>query len=285
LAYAVSYFRTLRKIVEEPDIVPGFRSGWLPHFGGLFETAVVQFSVRSLLRSRQHRMIFAFYLGTGFAFGILLLNAPREVSGPLAGGTWDPLSVPMLASTTLLMGFWVVGARVMFSLPLDLRANWIFRVMPFVAGYRCMIARRRALFALSVAPALTISAAVLFSLWPWKQAAAHLAVLGLLGIILAEFSLDGVLKIPFACSYLPGRSNFHLTFLLWIFLLVALILEAADKERKAFQSPAATIAVLASLGGVAAFCILRNNWLASPSRAELRFEEIPPDQLVSLDVS
>jgi len=33
----------------------------------------------------------------------------------------------MIASTILLIGFWVVGARVVFSLPLDLRANWIFR--------------------------------------------------------------------------------------------------------------------------------------------------------------
>jgi len=147
-----------------------------------------------------------------------------------------------------------------------------------------MTARRRALVVLSVAPVWTISAAVLFSLWPWKQAAMHLAVLGLLGIILAEFSIEGVLKIPFSCSYLPGRSNFHITLLLWIFLLAALILEAADNERKALQSPGATIAVLASLGAAAAFCILRNNWLASPSRAELRFEKIPHDQLVRLDV-
>jgi hypothetical protein len=100
MAYAASYFRTLRKIVEQPDISPAFRSGWLPHFGGSFETAIVQFSIRSLLRSRQHRMIFAFYLGMGLALAILFLNAPPELSGPDAGGPWDTLSVPLLASTT-----------------------------------------------------------------------------------------------------------------------------------------------------------------------------------------
>ncbi len=67
-AYAASYFRTLRKIVEEPDIARGFQKAWLPRFGGSFETAVAHFSIRSLLRSRQHRMIFAFYLGVGVAF-------------------------------------------------------------------------------------------------------------------------------------------------------------------------------------------------------------------------
>jgi CubicO group peptidase (beta-lactamase class C family) len=284
-AYAASYFRTLRKIVEEADISPGFRGGWLPSLGGLLETAIVQFSIRSLLRSRQHRMIFAFYLGVGFAFAILFLNAPQEMGGPAAGGPWDPLSVPMLASTIMLMGFWVVGARVVFSLPLDLRANWVFRMTPLRAAFRCLRARRRALFALSVAPAWTLSAAVLFSLWPWKPAAEHLAALGLFGIVLAEFSFDGVQRIPFTCSYLPGKSKIHLTFWLWIFLVFFGVVEAAVNERTAFESPAATAALLAGMGIAAVFCILRNNRLAAASDVELRFEEIPPDRLLSLNLS
>jgi len=92
VAYAASYFRTLRRIVEEPDVSPAFRPGWLPRFTGSFETAIAQFSMRSLLRSRWHRMIFAFYLGVGFAFPILFLGAPSEVSGPTAAipGTSHP---------------------------------------------------------------------------------------------------------------------------------------------------------------------------------------------------
>jgi hypothetical protein len=212
-AYAASYFRTLRKIVEEPDVTPGLRGGWLPRFGGSFETAIAQFSIRSLLRSRQHRMIFAFYVGVAFGFALLFLNAPPEITGPGAGSPRDPLSVPLLASTILLMAFWVMGARAAFSLPLDLNANWIFRAMPFGPGPRCLTARRRALIALSVAPAWALSAAVLIPLWPWRLAAAHLAALAFFGIILAEFSFDGAQKIPFTCSYLPGKSRIHLSVL------------------------------------------------------------------------
>ena len=146
-------------------------------------------------------------------------------------------------------------------------------------------ARRRALFILSVATAWVLSAAVLFSVWPWRLATVHLAALAFLGIILAEFALDGAQKIPFTCSYLPGKSNLHLTFWLWVFLLVVGIVGIAVNELKALESLAASAAVLAGLGIAAAFCTLRNNWLALPSNAELRFEEIPPDQLVSLDLS
>jgi len=285
VAYAASYFRTLRKIVEEPDIAPGLQHAWLPRFGGAFATAIVQFSIRTLFRSRQHRMIFAFYLGVGMAFSLLFLNAPLDLSGPTTGDQWHQPSVPLLASTIVLMGFWVVGARVVFSLPFDLRANWIFRVMPFCAGRACLKARRRALLALSVAPAWAISALVLLSLWPWRVAAAHLAVLGFLGIFLAEFSFSGAQKIPFACSYLPGRSHINVTFLLWIYMVFGGVVACSVGERNALASPTATAAILAGLGAVALFAVLRNNWLAHPSQAELRFEEVPPDQLLGLELS
>jgi CubicO group peptidase (beta-lactamase class C family) len=287
-AYAASYRRTLRRIVEEADIAPGFRKTWLPRFGGSFETAIAQFSVRSLFRSRQHRMIFAFYLGVGLAFAMLFMNAPRELSGPSAGEPLDPWrqpGVPLLASTIAMMGLWVVGARVAFSLPLDLRANWIFRMMPFRAGPHCLRARRRALFALSVAPAWAISAALLFALWPWRPAVLHLAALACLGVILAEFSLSGVQKIPFACSYLPGRSHIHITFLFWIYMLVTGIVGAAIGELQALERPAVFAVVLAVLGIGALLAMLRNNWQACPSRAELRFEEEPPDRLLTLGLS
>jgi CubicO group peptidase (beta-lactamase class C family) len=285
LAYAASYYRTLRKIVEEPDIAPAFRSGWLPRFGRSFETAIVQFSIRGLLRSRQHRMIFAFYLGAAFSFAIFLLNAPPEITGPGVGGPWDTLSIPLLVSTILLMGLWVVGARVAVSLPLDLGANWIFRTTPFRAGAQCLRARRRALLALSVAPALALTAAVLLAIWPWRPAAEHLAALGCFGVILAEFSFDTAQKIPFTCSYLPGKSNIHVTFWLWFFLIFMGIIGAAVNERKAFESPAATAALLGSLGILALFCILRNNRQARPICAELRFEEVPADQVLGLNLS
>ena len=68
VSYTLSYWRTLRKIVEEPDITPGSpRLSWLPRFGTQHQTAIGQFSVRTLARSKQHRLILGFYLGIGLA--------------------------------------------------------------------------------------------------------------------------------------------------------------------------------------------------------------------------
>ena len=59
---------------------------------------------------------------------------------------------------------------------------------------------------------------------------------------------------------------------------------AAVSERKALESPAATAAILSSLGIAALLAVLRNNRLARPSLPELRYEEVPPDKLLSLEL-
>ena len=60
-AFLFSYVRTLRRIVEQPDIVAGTRRlNWLPRFGNSMETVVTRFCIRSLSRSRQHRVCFRF---------------------------------------------------------------------------------------------------------------------------------------------------------------------------------------------------------------------------------
>jgi hypothetical protein len=120
----------------------------------------VQFAVRTVLRSRLHRMLLAFYLGIGFAVTIFFLCSRRS-KGTGSGVDHESLhqvSAPLLASSIVMMGFWTVGARVVFSMPLDLRANWVFRVTPVRTGPALLQARRRSLFALAVAPMWLCSA-------------------------------------------------------------------------------------------------------------------------------
>ncbi len=286
-AYGLCYFRSLRKIIEEPDIMPGSRrERWLPSFGTSLETAIVQFSIRTLLRSRQHRMILAFYLGIGFAVTVLLLKSPiaREISNTTASDPWHEVSVPLLAASLILMGFWVVGMRAVFSLPLDLPANWIFRMMPLRAGSNCVAAMRRSLWVLSVGPAWGSSAVVFLTLWPWRAALGHLILLGLVGVTVAEFCLQGDQKIPFTCSWLPGKSNFHIAFWLCVLLILEIVLRIADLERRALESPA----VYAAVVGVSALLVTVIGWRKSRSAEakteSIQFEEVPSWQLTTLNL-
>jgi hypothetical protein len=111
-ACLLSYLRTLRKIVEEPDIVPAARAiGRLPSFGNPPVTAIVQFAVRTLLRSRLHRMLLAFYLEIGFAITIFFLRSlavQKELEAASITNPWHQVSAPLLASSIVMMGFWIV---------------------------------------------------------------------------------------------------------------------------------------------------------------------------------
>jgi hypothetical protein len=122
------------------------------------------------------------------------------------------VTAPMLVSTFLILCAASLGTRTVLSLPLDLRANWLFRITPAPGGANCLSAIRRALLTLTVFPVVAGSAAVLLWLWPWTPVAQHLLVLALIGGLLSDVSLKGFRKIPFTCSYLPGKSQVHMLF-------------------------------------------------------------------------
>jgi CubicO group peptidase (beta-lactamase class C family) len=265
VSYALAYARTLRQVVEAPEIAPsvsGLR--WLPPFGGPLATAVTQFSIRTLMRSRQHRLILAFYLGVAFALILFFLRTP-------AAG-----SEPAFPATVLTMGFVVAGMRVVFALPLDLRANWMFRAAPLEGGDAMLRARRRALLALAVAPIWMGSAALCWWMLPWRLAAGHAVVLGLVGVAVAEAALFGPVKIPFACSYLPGKSNIHVTFWMCLMGIEALVAKATEAEQWLLGQSWGLAAMAAGL--LALIAALR----FAKDGSELRFEEEPIDSLVQL---
>lgn len=87
-------------------------------------------------------------------------------------------------------------------------------------------------------------------LWPWEAVAAHAALPGLIGLILVELCLFGPRKIPFACSYFPGKSNLHITFWMCVLLVMNVVHWMAMGELEVIDHPgwlARTLAALAAI--------------------------------------
>ncbi|MBV9762687.1 MAG: beta-lactamase family protein [Acidobacteriaceae bacterium] len=285
--YALCYFRSLRKIVEQPDIRPGrHRELRLLKFGNNFETALVHFSIRTLLRSRQHRVVLAFYLGIGFGLTVFLLKSPvaREISSAPVTDSWRQVTAPMLAASMILTSFWIVGMRAVFSLPIELPANWIFRVLPLQAGSNCVTTMRRSLWALALVPAMAIASVVFFIAWPWQPAIEHLALLASLGLATTELCLQGNQKIPFTCCWLPGKSNMHIAFWICIMLILEVLLRVAGWERQALDKPSWCVAIALALVTCAGLLGWRVSHRAEADRHALQFEEAPSWQLTTLDL-
>ena len=280
-AYLLCYLRTLRKIAEQPDILPGSRGAhWLPRFGGAFETAIGQFSVRSLLRSRQHRVLWSFYFGVALGLALFFSKAP-VVREQRRDDLWFQVNASLLMASVLLICASAVGTRMVFAMPLVPRANWLYRLMPLPPMPQCLPAVRRSLYALALAPMWLGLAVFHFWVWPWRIAAAHLAILGLVGLIVAEIWLAGFRKIPFTCSYQPGKSRMNMAFLIGgIFLF--LLSRGAAWERAALSDPVAYSITVGVLAVVVTVLRLRTNSQASNDGASLQFDDPPDPAVMSL---
>jgi CubicO group peptidase (beta-lactamase class C family) len=278
VVYTLSYWQTLRKIMEEPDISPGLgMSAWLPRFGNQKQTAIGQFTVRTLARSRQHRLIVGFYLGIGLAFTSLLMKgAGMEINNP-----WQERSTLLWASSIIMIVLAAVGTRVAFAIPFDLRANSIFKLIGAQGGSETLAASRRALILLSIAPAWLATAVASLIVWPGWQTAGHLAALALLGITVSDFCLMRFRKIPFTCSWLPGKSRVNMVFLFAIGLFWAGS-GVTLAERQALRRPGTTLLMLVLLVVVWA-CVRWTAMLqARRGEQELRFEELPEPEIQEL---
>jgi hypothetical protein len=272
------YLRTMKKTVEEPDLVPGSRgSHWAPRFGSSLQTAIVLFSVRSLTRSRHHRLAFAFYLAIVFGIALALLRS--ELSGESRG----PLLMDIIMSTYMMMIFAVFGLRNVFSLPISLTANWVLRTTQLCPPEKYIAATRRTLLLLGVFPVWMVSAVLSLSFRPLYQVAEHLAVLALLGCILAEISLIKFYKVPFTCSYLPGKVKVQVLFWGSLIVFISLAIPSAEFELRSLNDPFRYVSMTSFLGAVALGLWAFNRQQARS--AVLYFEELPPDLITTLGLS
>jgi hypothetical protein len=272
------YVHTMKKTIEEPDLVPGAGGlHWMPSFGGSLQAAIAMFSIRSLTRSRQHRVAFSFYLA--FVFGIALSLLRDELS---PGGT-SKVTVDLLMPTFMMMTFAVFGLRSVFALPISLTANWVLRTTQVRTPEKYIAATRGSLLLFAVLPAWLLSAGLSLGFRPAGQVAAHLAILALMGWILAELCLIGFYKVPFTCSYLPGKSNIQLVFWAFFIVCVPLALWIANVELDALYHPV-KYACMAGVFAVIALGLSGYNRFRARS-AVLYFEELPEELITTLKLS
>lgn len=277
----LAYFRMLPKIVEQPDILlVSRRRGGPPRFRGSLKDAITVFSLRTLLRSRQHRMILSFYLGLGLAIAV----------GYVKGSVTKPASskedwiTAFLFISILGMILAVTALRVVAAIPISLRANWIIRVTQIRPALAYQGAVRSSWWILAVAPVLFVLSGATFtgSSAPWLLG--HLLAMLLLGLLLVELCLFAFPKIPFTCSYLPGKANLHFVFWACLMIFLALIHKTAVFEASMFHQLRESLLIL--LGVALTVAALRSLiWLRTKNREELRFEEADEVEIVSLKLN
>jgi hypothetical protein len=129
------------------------------------------------------------------------------------------------------------------------------------------------------------SAGLLLWFWPWQPVAEHLLVLALLGSILADLFLRNFRKIPFTCSYLPGKSKVHMVFWFGVIPFVVAIHKLAGLEQSAMESRLGYAAMAAILAAAAFTARKLADANARRRGPEIQFEESAADEVVELGLN
>ena len=166
--------------------------------------SLFMFGVSSLVRSRRHTIQLATYFGMAIAIGALKLLPPLlSLRGSLVldAPRAYTISVPLV-----LMFFAVFGLRAAFTIPTELDANWVFRlVQPTVR--ESVRASRWLIVMLGVAPISLVWLLFTLAMWPTQTALGASALVLMTGLLLTELALSNWTKVPFASAHEPATET------------------------------------------------------------------------------
>jgi hypothetical protein len=179
----------------------------------------VAFIGKTMARSAKHRIVLAAYAGVGCALAAQILAARNETTK--INDEW--LSLPLVMAFFLLSGM-----RYVFTMPSELPANWQFRVADTDRQRPALNGARTAMRWFGVAPLFVALAPVYFITWKPGVAAANLLFSVAISLVLIEMLTMEFRKIPFTCSYPPGKTNMPL---LWASYWMAFVIFAFEMAK------------------------------------------------------
>jgi hypothetical protein len=287
-AYALAYARQMRRTVEQAGIVPRRRAvlPWATVARVAArrapERAILAFIGRTVARNRQHRMLLAIYAGMGCAYvfsqaAYVLYHFQASKYGAIEGRAQTALGMPLI-----LLFFLIIGLRVSFSIPIELRANWLFRLTDPSGRSAYLNATRKALVLFAVAPVTAIAAPIYLAVWPWPRALGHVAFLAAFGLLVIELALTRFAKVPFTCSYLPGRANLKVMFGVYWGLLIIVSELVTDVEQAALRNRGSYMILMGVTMGAWVVAARRAGGARSPA---LSFEEQGEPVVVGLGLA
>ena len=281
--YAASYDRLSQRALEgvaprtsAPAFRPAARSNRLAGAVNHPVThAVRAFTIRTLFRSRTHRMMFAVY--GGFALAIIVSSAVSIALRNRGAGFWEPgismMSMPLVAQFLLL-----IAIRAIVAIPSEPKARWVFRVCEPADRHAAVSGARDAMLLLVVLPTTAFALVQGLVFWTLSAALSHAAFTFVLGRLLAEILIVRTGKLPFACTYFPGNSRI---FSLWpiymlAFFFYTVVFAVIDR---ALSSRPGKLAWFCLAATVAAQIIVLYRKHVLNALPALRFEEEDPQAI------
>jgi putative ABC transport system permease protein len=179
---------------------------------------------------------------------------------------------PLAASMTLLNGFLHV-----LSVPSELRANWVFQITESHGRIEWMQAVERFILLYTVVPLYLVSVPIAIQTVGWTLAARMTILQALVSLTIFELRFYDWQRLPFTCSYVPGKRPMVLVLAGYMVLLCAVVPILAICISVAAQVTGLFFALLGVFGGVwiGACRRRREGWGESKIEYEDLFQKIP----------
>lgn len=229
------------------------------------ERAIFDFSGRILARSTKHRLFLAAYLSVGVAVGIL--STVMVMAGKIG------LSRDGLRSFPFLIAFFVVsGFRAALQFPAELNSNWVFRITESAWAEVSRSATRKRVLAGGLVPALILIFPFEAWTWGWRLGPLHILCQLAGGALLIEALFWTFDKVPFTCSYFPGKVNLALLSAFYLYGFTTYSFHMADLE-STIDTHATTAAWFFGISAI----LLAICWRRHPAAAAVRFDASEPE--------
>jgi hypothetical protein len=239
--------------------------------------ACFAFTMKTVSRSPKHRLIVGAAAGSALAI-VLAGLASRVAAGEAIAAA---LSGPFLLSVQLiLVVFLLAGARVAFTVPSVLAANWSFRFHGPELASDPLKGVRRATIAFGVWPLLLVLAPFHAIVLGRGRAAFHAAFGLVVAFLILEILLGTFPKIPFATAYVPGKARLRTRLILYWCAFEVYVYSLAHLENWALERPRRMGLVLGAGIGLYAVAVGRRRSRAAHER--LVYDEEPPDAIQTL---
>lgn len=205
VTYAIGYQRHFVKIAEiaEGSVGGHAPTQWIPLaferylFPTPFLRGCFAFVMTTLRRSESHRLVL-----TGVAGLALVLSSQALMNAFQLASSWqqaaltpDALSIPFSLSFLL-----IVGLRIVFEIPVEIRANWVFQFLIDPNGRECRALARRVMLLICLPGVLILTAGVYCFLESPLIAALHVSLVLAWSVLLANILLVRFRKLPFTCT-------------------------------------------------------------------------------------
>jgi len=282
---AVSYRRHVRKTLEvrkSRSVLDPVRRIWRKALAAAVlrtpeERAVHGFFSDTMRSSPRHRMTLVYYTAAGTA-GILALVAGYRTSfRVLAPSNGFLLVLPLLLAFTI-----VAGLRAVVDRPAAIEANWIFRLTETPRTSLYASGLKKAVVLHFLAPLFLAVLALHALIWDVRSAAAHAGFGFLVSVLGVEAAFFRYRKVPFACTWVPGRLKLHYTAIPALVGLLLTMMALAAVEKSVLASPSRAAVFLAVWAGTG-LALREGNRRYYGKTAALRYEEEPEGALIQLD--